>query len=314
MPLPTITKTWQHNVNQALATTSNVVNDAKAALYAIKNSLVSFGSAPWTVVRSSNSTSAGASDYWSSASSVVFATAGNAHSWIILQQTGITGGGPTQLLLDCGYTGPGLRLAVSPSGVYAGGTTTASPTATDNMDLITAGVTYWCPASAVNMVLNVSMTSTGSSTRFWLLSSGSRWLWTTIDTLDECSLNCRMSAFGKGNTLIYADMFSNAWWGCVNNSGTPIWNYTATQVYNNVMVVGANSGAASNITSAYPMTPLSLYSETANYRGRFGRIPDMWFGSTALANGSAFPASASRTHAQFGPLVVPWNGTVPVIA
>ena len=72
MALPTLEKTWQFNVNQAIATTGVVNTDAQNLLFRIKQTLIGFSSNPWTVVRSSNSVTTGASDLWVAASNLIF--------------------------------------------------------------------------------------------------------------------------------------------------------------------------------------------------------------------------------------------------
>jgi hypothetical protein len=98
MALPTLEKTWQFNVNQSTTTSGSILPDMQALLYKLKTSLIGFGSTPWTVIRSSNGSSAGASDYWASSSDLIWNYEGSAHSWMVLQQSALNN---LQLLISC---------------------------------------------------------------------------------------------------------------------------------------------------------------------------------------------------------------------
>lgn len=54
MPLPVLAKTWQYDVNQSLADTAAILTNDQQLLLAIKDSLIGFGTLPWTVRGSSN--------------------------------------------------------------------------------------------------------------------------------------------------------------------------------------------------------------------------------------------------------------------
>ena len=311
MSLPTLEKTWQFNVNQSGTASGNVTTDCRATIFKIKQSLTGFASNPWTVALSSNGSSSGASDYWASSSDVIWNNAGSAHSWIVLQQTGVTGG-PVQLLIDCGTNNPSLIVVMASTSGFTGGSTLNRPTATDETLLYSAS-NYSLPNSSAVHVLHVMMSTDGQSTRLFVFSGGSRWMFITIETLAGSDLAYQGAVFGKENALVFADLYSSSKWICKNGS-TIIYGYTATQTYANVAVCNANAGAISNISNAYPMVAMSVYSETPGGRGRCGRIQDMWFGSSALASGSTFPATPDdKQFAQFGPVILPWNGTTPVI-
>lgn len=66
MTLPVPDKTWQFNVNQVKPTSDTVTTDCKTILLSIKKALTTFASNPWTVVGSSDGSTAGmdAVDRW----------------------------------------------------------------------------------------------------------------------------------------------------------------------------------------------------------------------------------------------------------
>ena len=74
------------------------------------------------------------SDKWVDVDDVVFST--SAHSWIVLEIPGVSTTGKFQLLIDCDKTGSATETAlfyISPSGSFFGGSTTARPTAFDEL-------------------------------------------------------------------------------------------------------------------------------------------------------------------------------------
>ncbi len=311
MALPILEKTWQYNVNQQTATSGVLVTDCNAMLFKIKQSLTGFASTPWTVVMSSDSASAGAADYWITAANIIHANPGVVHSWIVLQQTGITGG-PLQICLDLGSSDPSyMRIVMSYAG-FTGGTTTDRPTATDEQII-------WNPllwfSVAGDTVLNVMQSTSGDSTRLvWLRASGVRGIW-IIDNLSDSLLTYKgVYSFYTGAAVPTLSTYYNGPVFYGRFGALPITAYTGTESYNATTAAEANSGNASNITNAYPITPLSLHSETISAKGRLGRLADLWFGSTSIATGSTYPMSpADKEFVHFIPFVMPWNGTTPIL-
>jgi hypothetical protein len=95
---------------------------------------------------------------------------------------------------------------------------------------------------------------------------------------------------------------------------TPWIGFTGTEAFHSITVVSGNSGGISNFTNAYPMCPISVYSETGSAKGRAGRVADIWAGSAGVPSGSTFPVSPNdKEFVQFGQLIIPWNGTAPLI-
>lgn len=74
-----------------------------------------------------------------------------------------------------------------------------------------------------------------------------------------------------------------------------------------------------DLTDEWELLSIGLVGEmTGGYqatgpsgRGRFGRLFDLWYGSTRRQTGDTYPNDNTRQFAQFGALVVPWNGTQP---
>jgi hypothetical protein len=202
MPLPTLTKTWQYNVNQLLPVAGSNEASAKALLFAIKNSLCTFPQSPWTVVRSSNGAAVSNGDLWTSAGafsvSYTLPSGGaSARGWIVLKNSnlGETANG-YQILIDVIFSNgvSWVGMFSSPGAGFTGGTTTARPTATDEHQLITnynhgspVGNPNWGYTNnsfgwTANKVyrFNAMMSTDGKCTRFWLVHDNAG---TTIQTM-----------------------------------------------------------------------------------------------------------------------------------
>jgi hypothetical protein len=142
MALPALQKTWQGGttlggtdlINQTIL----AANLQKDTLLAIKNALITFNLANWTVVGSSDSVTAAmdATDRWVTNANLVWATtAGTVFSWIVLQQTGIQASFQMlislEILAAADTNREDVYMGVSFSAGFTGGSTTARPTATD---------------------------------------------------------------------------------------------------------------------------------------------------------------------------------------
>lgn len=135
MPLTAPTKTWQVDANHTISEATAM--DVQAAWWlALKDALIGFASNPWAIEYSCDGSTAGTAgdgvDRWADQTDVVFATsAGTAHSWVVLSNA-ITG---MEILIECltnsVTAGKLIRLVVSPAAGFTGGSTTSSPSATD---------------------------------------------------------------------------------------------------------------------------------------------------------------------------------------
>lgn len=309
--------TWQFNVNKAVGATGNIVTDVKSYLLALKASLIGFALNPWTVAMSSNATSAGASDYWSSASDLTW-NASAAHSWIVL-----TAANGSQLCLDLknstSYNG---IIAYSPSGAYTGGSTTARPTATDEIQLSTT----FCYGTAYTGKLHVLMDSTGQHTRFMLAISSNVFTYFVISQVTA------QPGFTWTPSIVAA-WFSNSSTGVVAE-GTCVTAYSYYTWYSGAslaMTLGIERYSTSNTSAINRTTAMTTTSAWAlgvvtgmwATIGKFAipsgasysALPDVLIGSATNAIGSTYLNSSSeRAWAQFGAIVLPWNNTICQVA
>jgi hypothetical protein len=175
MAMPTPDKTWQFNVNQFIPGTGTTDADNKTTLLAIKNSLIGFSSHPWTVSGSCNGAGSfgmDGVDRWDAISKIVFNYNGNAHSWIVLRQTGMDT--LFEVLIDCYNNGSAdssrLNISWSTSG-FTGGSNTQAPTALGQVfslanNTFHGSQGFWSPwNSGYSRMLHVMMSTDGQCTR-----------------------------------------------------------------------------------------------------------------------------------------------------
>lgn len=314
MALPSLERTWQYQVNQQVGSGGTLILDAQAQMYRLKQLLTGFASNPWTVVRSGNSTTTGTSDLWTGTTALVWNSAGSAHSWIVLQQTGVTGG-PLQICIDLNQTSSNSNNCTVVASVagFTGGTTTARPTATDEQVVINGG--QWTWSSSGSSVFHAFMSNDGASTRVVLVVGGIVRTVFFFDTLMDTAITTRYAcAVVRGDPPAHSHVYGTAAFSSKFNT-TNCTAFVGSEAYSTGLVCTANSGAVSNITGQYPITPISLHTETAGARGRLGRLADVWFGSSGVPSGSTYPITPDdKEFIQLGCFVFPWNGTAPIMA
>jgi hypothetical protein len=356
MTIPAAEKTWQFNINQKFFPSSttqtgwgynSVSSDTQAALYAIKAALTGFTNSPWTVVSScgnlgtwaSPNWQAGASDYWTSPSRIMWNQAGGSstptisRSWIVLQQTGM--GATFQLLFDCLHNannndnGTMLTVAWSAAG-FTGGSTTTRPTAADEVIRITGWTnnpaSYWLRDSSYSsspfpMTLHVMMSTDGQCTRIFGCrgSDGQPDFGWVFERLKNPS---------AGWTAPYVVMINPGDWS--NSRGYMGWlsgtvgntRFTAKYGAVNMNLYATTEGLVSNLFYVYSATlqkrnqlsnewqlfPVGVACETAGALGHHGYFYDMWYVYWQLGYLHTFPDDSSRKWWACDNLLLPWDG------
>lgn len=343
MSLPTPDKTWQFNVNQALATTTVELTDHQRLLRTIKDTLVGFGLHPWTVGYSCNSVTAGTvndgTDRWTLNTNLVWTNTTTARSWMVLKQAA-TG---FQLLLHCrdtvSATARGIGAYLSPSAGFTGGTTTARPTATDEITLCAENETstgnggQWDGFNlASSVVLHVLHSSDGKCTRVFICRANAcvaSWFidipknpassWTTPNVGSIKGLFVTSSpTYAR---LVTATLANSPFFSSVNSSFSGTTLIAASTLTCEFYVgsagttqsVGQNITVVNDLSTSYPLLPTGIFSGTPGITTRLATMFDVWVSSTVPTTGDTFPNDTSRQFAVFGNIIVPWNGTVPVI-
>lgn len=321
--LPTLTKTWQFSVNNSTGATGTAIDVNRTWTRTVKDALLAFASNPWTMRYSCNSVTAGTAgdgvDRITTNANLVWANAGSAHSWMVLRQTGIATN--FELLISCenaNASGATLLVVTSPSAGFTGGTTTARPTATDE-------IAQTNPASAWGITTNTAMrwhlweSTDGQCTRLITCVSGA--IYNTI-WLDKPSnpvtgwTNPSLSYAAQGATGLSATTL-----GAVAGAFSARIGSTSAllAVSAEGLITSAGSvsfrtntnwgNIANEVSGEWPMLPVGAICVTATVRGRHGTFQDLWTGSGGANTGDTYPSGASNQFAQFDALILPWNGT-----
>jgi hypothetical protein len=321
MALPSLVKTWQFTyVNQAIATQGSVLLLNRRLFRSIKNALIGFASTPWTVRYSCNGTVPGTGvagdgvDRWAADTDLVWAASGNNHSWMVLQQAGINAGFQICIDLNSSVAYQG-SIIVSPSAGFTGGTTTARPTATDEIAVISAAQ-FTLHSSDVALKWHVIQSTDGQCTRIAVFSAGALQAYASFEKPKNPVTGWSNPSWSmwNGGTSNMANLAN------ISSSGTTSsgkFRMSATNGNLFVASEGHSTGQLSSLLSGanaasaeFPMFPAAMASVTATIQGRHGEFFDLWAAQTGTASGDGYPASGTTNQfVNVGQLIWPWNGS-----
>lgn len=323
MGLPTLSKTWQFNVNNQVTAQGSAIATNRKLLRGIKTALIGFGTLPWAVRYSCDSVAAGSAgdavDRWDADTDLVWNTSGSAHSWIVLRQTGVSS--TFELLISCeaaSASGSNVTLVVSTS-AFSGGSTTARPTATDEVVLLSG---QWNSSFDVAARYSVWQSTDGECTRVVVSQSSTTWgvwliekpanpssSWTTpyvamalyantaatINTYLTGTESAGMARIRSGSTTGKCSL-------TVEGTSAPIAWDTA---FGNV---------ANEISGAWDFWPVGFVCLTTGVRGRHGNFTDLFMGSGGVSTLDCYPNDGSNQFVQLFGLIHPWNGSTPALS
>lgn len=324
MALPTLVKTWQLSINQTVTAQGSTTATMQRVLRTIKDRLKGFGTAPWTVVGSSNSTVAALDsvDRWTTDANLVGNAAGSVHAWIVLRQTGIATN--YEICIDLiNSTLINATIAISPSAGFTGGTTTARPTATDEtLPMNNANL-----SSGVDTThqIHVWQSTDGQCTRvavwrgstnmcmFWMFDKPANpvtgWTNPSVGLAQGSTSGLAVTATGLLSTAS----------ALLRGKGVSIMSLamTAEGYASGPLALLTDIGTIANdLDTSWPFFPIGLCSITLNNKGRHGSVFDMWLKPTSVLDGDTFPNDANaRQFIAMGPLILPWTGdaTAPLL-
>lgn len=317
MTLPVLTKTWQFNVNQSVAAQGSALASMRRVMRTIVNSLVGFATLPWGVRGSSDSVTAAmdSTNRWIADSNLVWA--GGAHSWIVLRQTGVSS--TFEICIDLFSGSSGSATVVFSSVGFTGGTTSARPTATDEVVSLAAGV--WCTGTDVAHVVHAMQSTDGKATRITVCSQSTilatfflfdvpltpvtNWATPVVVhtrgassgfAITLATMNTGTAAFGR-RTVSMPLYFT-----CEGFLGYPV---------PSTSLIG---GVVNEISGEWDLPSIGLACSTAGNRGVHGGLPDIWWKPEAIGHGDTGPNDITRQFVAMGGVFLPWNGSVVVLA
>ncbi len=301
-------------------------NDKQRLLLNFVLCLLGFASTTWSVVGCSDSITAGidATNRWLTVANLVWNSNGSPFSWIVLGNTALGSGWQLLIALNSpdggtNNAGEGLYVSYSPNAGYTGGSTTARPSATDEVIYYNYdGSRHFVGNdSAFNMRQNVVMSSDGQVTRMFVYANNICFLWWQF----EKSANPRAS-------WTYPNFIGL--WGGDHGTSQPTYGSILGSARYVSYLGGAGAGfiGTSEATSGgyigqlqtyqddldadYPLSPVALWGVTNGARARRGAIYDLWLGSTSIPDGNGYPATGmdagSNKLMTVGNFAVPWVG------
>lgn len=315
---PTLVKSYQYNVNQFLRATGTLLTDNQNLLFALYTSLTTFGSNPWTVVSSSGFGSAGA---------ITWATNGSTHSWVVLKQAAIASN--FQVLISCSNGNTTLlNVWFSPVTGFTGGTSTNDPTIPGDATQVLTNAAWGANTGDQQYRLHVLESTDGTVTRALICMYGG----TSSGGICTGFLNLELpqtpvtgwtnpahvlwtgSSSGNQVTTLSILYQTATGFGRATNNFTLFW--TGENI--NGTLVSAAFSAPNDLNQEWVLQPIGLFSNTVGSRGRHGSLFDIWWGTwtsgfLAFSNGFPYNGATAYSFAQFGAIVLPWNGTVPLV-
>lgn len=329
MALPTLTKTWEFDVNHA------PISSITELMFQMKNKLIGNGAfaftTPPTVKSSSNASVADNTDNWASASDVTFQEPPGAFSWIVF---------------DCSAVQPGLEMAwfcednpgggavqwevfMSDAAGFTGGTTTARPTAADQINTFSGGSPSELDGSSTlgsaPARLHVAQSSDGQILRIWAYTANvTLGFWELARPKNTASLwvqpwvhnnswykynsggNAAQMTYGKLalNTTYYLKTYAGGLDSRVKYTGEAFATATAE------VFIGLQQGHTEDLEpdDCFPILPMGIYSQIVGSRGRIGEVVDMWWAASILDDGSHIPSDASLQFVVVNDVIIPWAG------
>jgi hypothetical protein len=306
--LPTLTKTWTGGFahTQVAPQGSFLLDIQHTFRVAIVNALLALTGAP-TVRGSSDSSTSNltGTNLWSADNKLVFNTAGNAHSWIVLK----FGSGKFELCIDLNVSGgTGASVILSIAG-FTGGTTTARPTATDEKVLISSSAVGLSAATDISRFTHIWMPNDGSSLRIAQFETGTFVTWWHIDIPNPATV---------GWTSPYVAFVGAQTPTITNFSGTARMLAQAPGGAMTMFLTGEGNSAgllASTLTTiggvdaGFYIGPMGCCQTTGAQLGCKGNLVDCFWVSTGQATGAFAPSSGSATWVVVGNTLQPWDGT-----
>lgn len=328
MALVTFEKSYDFLVDQTYNTGATDEEQHARILFGIKDALLNF-TAAWSVLSSSDQVLAGASDYWTDWTKILWESGTAPHSWIVLESPG---GG--QLLIDCNYSSTRsdlLRVVWSPEGIFTGGTINVAPTALDQEIMVNIADWMGGATTVLQYQMHMIQSTDGENLLIFIYYNGVpvlNWIMLTVnDPVDNYTVN--QIFFAAGNTSLtgwmgsVSRLFELELWSAkkdASGDATGLFKGTLTMPVTCPTTISTPLWAKDVIANAnafsgrWQLWPIGFASDVAGAVGRHGRIVDLWVPPANLGQGDTIEADSSNPTyelAVLGPLVVPWTGIAP---
>lgn len=322
-------------------------NDRKELLRQVKDALMA--TAFWSVKSSSNGTTpgTGAGDNWSTIADILWAldTGTPNFAWSVWQNTVLD----LEVLLVCrtnsndeGGTPSAYisRPTLSGSSGFTGGAANARPTATDESYILNNESWGWGSGDATGKawVFSTMVSTDGEVTRVvWFNVNEIRGFWfferlkNPVTGVSSPEIVCKMRSVGAGGgagnpDATYAGLhdadasvYSPQYLGTSPVQQNPQALSKPPEVYMtsegfNGQPCGQQFVSFNDVDGEYGFFPVGMASLFSGFAGRMGEFYDMWWGIDGNATGDTYPVAGTNLFIQVNDLILPWNGTVPVVS
>ena len=322
-------------------------NDRKELLLGVKNALMA--TAFWSVKISSNATTpgTGSGDNWTTIADTLWAleTGTPNFSWSVWQNTVLD----LEVLLvlrtnsnDEGGT-PDVyisRPVLSGGSGFTGGAANARPTAPDESFIVDNEQWGWGAGDPTGKawVFSTMVSTDGEVTRVvWFNVSEIRGFWfferlkNPVTGMSSPEIVVKMRAVGQtggagGPDATYAGLhdvassvFSPQYDGTspVQQNpqalSKPPGIYMTSEGFNG-QPCGQQFSTFNDVDGEFGFFPVGMASLFAGFAGRHGEFYDMWWGIDGNATGDSYPVSGTNLFIQINDLILPWDGTLPVVS
>lgn len=294
--LPAHYRTWQFQVNAAIAAQASVLLTNALAVRSIKDAMLGAGawtdsangavasSGNWSVMSSCDGAGGAGSfgnndgvDRWDGNTKLIWAAAGSNHSWMVLRQTGFAGG-PYYLYLDLNNVNSYRLQAGWSNTLYTNGTATAAPSGA-NLALAGTGAAPYPLGASQNWggpsangasVLHVLKSADGKAFRAIICRNGwacGLWLFDELENAPAAWTAPAICNVGGGDATLAAaasalvlNSLANAGnqvnLACVN--GNPALTLLHAEGFGNTSLI-ATPTVANDMAAAWPMYRVGAY-------------------------------------------------------
>lgn len=294
--MPNPYRTYTISIDNAWSSSSDQAVQFQETAYQIKTTAVAAG---WTVTRSSDGTTAGAADYWTSASALEVNTSGNG-AWVVMSSPASWASSTVYLLFYINASGSNPQAAPirMSTAAYTGGSTSALPTTAGTETTASSTPNILGHTSAATGYYYTWRTSRGDfavATRLGSLSGFNSWLAVYSNTdasgAGRGNLRAWVHQFASTSNVFVTTTFSISYLKSVTPSGSaaaslastcPAWTATAW-------------GSGLDVAGETVYSPIWLVDNTS--AGRFlGQWVDVYGNPTALAVGTLDDDESAQTY------------------
>lgn len=347
--MPAFAKTWEYVPNLQEPAGSDIDDRNNRLMFAMHQAMTDqlatvnqagagiTMSVPVTVLASSDSVTADASDNWGAATDIVHANAGSAHSWMNGRYTDFFGvGDHLDYVIDCipadASDDAMIYMAFSRDGWNADGTTTNRPTPVTPGDLLVVrdGITSsgtivtsdcWAGSDSINgqAVLHYAIADDGSAVKCVICQSGvvtAFWGFQhDVSGPARAAASDPYSVFylcQDGTVEILTEVLTDneAWFHTHDAAGAQAAHYVVTYQYNN----STASVPAANVSSYdSSRVPLPVFMANTAPQGVLDAVPDLWWGYTGDVTGDPSPTTGTTNTAQIGDYLMPYPDNVVML-